>query len=91
VPTRSQYSKAESRCGSRGRTSKQTLSEEAREERSRDGQFLHFSHTMEDQLGLLTSTGFAITGFYEDRRPDWDGNPIRHYLPSYYIVRAERH
>ena len=54
------------------------------------GQFFHFSHPMEGHLGRLTETGFAITGFSEDRRPDWDGNPIRHFLPSYFIVRAER-
>jgi len=66
------------------------LSDESRERRLRDGQFFHFSHTMEGQLGLLTETGFAVTGFYEDRRPDWDGNPIRHFLPSYFIIRAER-
>lgn len=68
-----------------------TMSDEVREQRLRDDQFFHFSHTMENQLGQLTETGFAITGFYEDRRPDWDGNPIRHKLPSYFIVRAERH
>lgn len=53
------------------------------------GQMFHFSHTMEAQLGGILHAGFAITGFYEDRRPDSDGNPIRHYLPSYFIVRAE--
>lgn len=67
-----------------------TLSDEEREQGLRDGRFFHFSHTMEAQLGQLTEVGFAVTGFYEDRRPDWDGNPLRHYLPSYYVVRAER-
>ena len=66
-----------------------TLSEEQREERVRAGQFFHFSHTMGDQLGRLTEDGFAIIGFYEDRRPDWDGNPLRHYLPQL-LRRARR-
>lgn len=68
----------------------ETLSAADRERRQQDREFFHFSHTMESQLGGLTEAGFAITGFYEDRRPEWDGNPIRDYLPSYYIVRAAR-
>lgn len=48
----------------------------------------HFSHTMEAQLGGLTEAGFFLTGFYEDRRLVEDGNPIRHYMPSYFVVRA---
>lgn len=50
----------------------------------------HFSHTMEAQLGGLTQAGFVITGFYEDRRPERDGNPICHYLPSYYVACARK-
>ncbi len=48
----------------------------------------HFSHTMEAQLGGLLRAGFVVTGFYEDRRSDEDGNPIRHYMPSVFVVRA---
>ena len=43
---------------------------------------------MEAQLGGLTRAGFAIIGFYEDRRPTEDGNPIRNYMPSYFVARA---
>jgi hypothetical protein len=50
----------------------------------------HFSHTMEAQLGGLTKTGFAITGFYEDRRSEEDGNPIRNFMPSTFVVRAHK-
>lgn len=51
-------------------------------------EMFHFSHTMEDQLGGLIDAGFVITGFYEDRRTEEDGNPIRFYLPSEFVVRA---
>ena len=68
----------------------ETLSQEALEERIRDKEMFHFSHTMEAQLGGLTKAGFAITGFYEDRRPEEDGNPIRHFMPSYYAARAQK-
>ena len=53
-------------------------------------EMFHFSHTMEAQLGGLIGAGFAITGFYEDRRPEEDGNPIRHFMPSYYVARARK-
>ncbi len=64
------------------------LHPEAREERIRKQDMFHFSHTMEAQLGGLTQAGFVITGFYEDRRPEEDGNPIRHFMPSFYVARA---
>ncbi len=67
-----------------------TLSTAQRDARRAAGDFFHFSHTMEGQLGGLCRAGFAITGFCEDRRPEWDGNPIRHYQPSMYVVRAAR-
>lgn len=45
---------------------------------------------MEALLGGLTKAGFVIAGFYQDRRSEEDGNPIRHYMPSYYVVRAQK-
>ena len=68
----------------------ETLSLEACEERTRTKAMFHFSHTMEAQLGGLTQAGFVLTGFYEDRRPEADGNPIRQFMPSYYIARAQK-
>ena len=53
-------------------------------------EMFHFSHTMEAQLGGLTKAGVVITGFYEDRRPEEDGNPIRHFMPSYYVARVQK-
>jgi SAM-dependent methyltransferase len=52
------------------------------------GEMFHFSHTMEDQLGGMIAAGFVITGFYEDRRTEEDGNPIRLFMPSQFVVRA---
>jgi SAM-dependent methyltransferase len=66
----------------------ETISPEALEQRIQCGVIFHFSHSMEAQLGGLTSAGFVITGFYEDRRPEADGNPICHYMPSFYVARA---
>jgi SAM-dependent methyltransferase len=68
----------------------EALGQEALEARIRHKEMFHFSHTMEAQLGGLTKAGFVITGFYEDRRSEEDGNPIRHYMPSYYVVRAQK-
>jgi SAM-dependent methyltransferase len=68
----------------------ETLSQEELEQRIRNKEMFHFSHTMEAQLGGLMQAGFVMTGFYEDRRPEEDGNPIRHYIPSYYVVRAQK-
>ena len=33
---------------------------------------------------------FVITGFFEDRRTEEDGNPIRHYMPSDFVVCARK-
>lgn len=68
----------------------ETLSQEVLAQRIRNKDMFHFSHTMEAQLGGLTQAGFVITGFYEDRRPEEDGNPIRRFMPSTYVVRAEK-
>jgi SAM-dependent methyltransferase len=68
----------------------ETLSEEMLEQHIQDKEMFHFSHTLETQLGGLLQAGFVLTDFYEDRRPDEDGNPIRHYIPSYYVARAKK-
>lgn len=68
----------------------ETLSEEALEQRIRNKEMFHFSHTMEAQLGGLIQAGFVITGFYEDRRSEEDGNPIRHIMPSNFVARAQK-
>jgi SAM-dependent methyltransferase len=68
----------------------ETLNRKELERRIDDKEMFHFSHTMEAQLGGLTQAGFVITSFYEDRRPDEDDNPIRHFAPSYYVARVQK-
>ncbi len=68
----------------------ETLTQEELEQHIRRKEMFHFSHTMEENLGGMLKAGFVITGFYEDRRPDEDGNPIRFYMPSYYVVKAQK-
>ena len=52
------------------------------------GEMFHFSHTVEAQLGGIIDAGLVIAGFYEDRRAEDDGNAIRFYMPSHFVVRA---
>jgi SAM-dependent methyltransferase len=68
----------------------ETLTKAELEQHIRDKEMFHFSHTLEAQIGGLIKAGFVITGFYEDRRPDEDGNPIRFFMPSYYVVKAQK-
>lgn len=68
----------------------ETLTQEELEQHISNKEMFHFSHTMEAQLGGLLNAGFVITGFYEDRRSDEDGNPIRFYMPSYYVARVQK-
>ena len=66
----------------------ETLNPQELEAYRREKRMFHFSHSMEAQLGGLIEAGFVISGFYEDRRPQAGGNPIRQYMPSYYVVKA---
>ena len=68
----------------------ETLSPAEFAERKRKREMFHFSHSMEAQLGGLLGAGFVITGFYEDRRSEADGNAIRHYMPSIFVVKAQK-
>ena len=68
----------------------ETLTQAALDQHLRNHAMFHFSHTLEAQLGGLIAAGFVLTGFYEDRRPEADANPIRHFMPSFYVVRAEK-
>ncbi len=68
----------------------EVLNPEALAQRIENKQMFHFSHTMEAQLGGLMKAGFVMTDFYEDRRPEADGNPIRHFMPSYFVARLKK-
>jgi SAM-dependent methyltransferase len=67
-----------------------TLSPEAALGRQQQSAMFHFSHTMETQIGGLIAAGFVLCGFYEDRRTEADGNPIRHFMPSVFVMRARK-
>jgi len=54
------------------------------------GGFLFSVKENRPKLGGLIKAGFVIDGFYEDRRPEEDGNPVSKYMPSYYVVRAHK-
>jgi SAM-dependent methyltransferase len=68
----------------------ETLDSATLEDYRRTGRMLHFSHTMEAQLGGLMRAGFVLTDFYEDRRSEADGNPIRHFMPTTFVARAQK-
>lgn len=68
----------------------EALADEERDGRIQRREMFHFSHSLESQLGGLIDAGFIIDGFYEDRRPEADGNPLRAFMPSYYVVRARK-
>jgi SAM-dependent methyltransferase len=63
----------------------ESLSEEDRKRYAAEGIPLEFGHTLEDQIGGQISSGFVITGFYEDRDRD---NPLRTYTAMYIATRA---
>ncbi len=67
-----------------------TLSPAERAKREQESAIFHFSHSMEAQVGGLIAAGFSVTGFYEDRRTEEDGNPIRHFMPSVFVMRARK-
>jgi len=59
------------------------------EERARlvpPGTPLEFGHTLGDLLGGQLDAGLALTGLYEDGRPD--GGPIEQLLPCFLATRA---
>ena len=58
--------------------------------RQQESGMFHFSHSMEAQIGGLIAAGFVLTGFYEDRRTEADGNPIRDFMPSVLVMRARK-
>lgn len=67
-----------------------SLSPEALQRRQQESGMFHFSHSMESQIGGLIAAGFVLTGFYEDRRTEADGNPIRDFMPSVFVMRARK-
>ncbi len=66
------------------------LPEEERNRRLEQGEAMEFSHTLDDQIGGQLAAGFIITGFYEDRTPPSDKEPLTMYMPNCMATRALR-
>ncbi len=64
------------------------LPEEERKHRLKQGEPMEFSHTLDDQIGGQLAAGFVITGFYEDRTPPSETEPLTMYMPNCMATRA---
>jgi SAM-dependent methyltransferase len=64
------------------------LPEEDRKHRLEQGEPMEFSHTLDDQIGGQLAAGFVITGFFEDRTPPSDREPLTKYMPNCMATRA---
>lgn len=49
---------------------------------------LEFAHTLADQIGGQLDAGFLLTGFYEDRYPESDRDPLSRYTDTFMATRA---
>jgi SAM-dependent methyltransferase len=61
------------------------LSEAERRRYLEMGEFIEFSHTLEEQIGGQIEAGFLIAGFYEDADP---GEALACYMPTFIATRA---
>jgi SAM-dependent methyltransferase len=68
----------------------ESLSPEELEVCCRDGIPLEFGHTFDDQIGGQIEAGFVITGFYEDRYPPEEDDPLSKYLATFMATRATK-
>ena len=64
------------------------LSEEEKRQCLEGGEFLEFSHTLEDQIGGQIDAGFLIAGLYEDADREEDNDALSKYMPVYVVTRA---
>ncbi len=49
---------------------------------------LEFSHTLGDQIGGQLEAGFLLTGFYEDRYAEEEGDLLSRYMDCFIATRA---
>lgn len=49
---------------------------------------LEFGHTLDDQIGGQIAAGFQITGFYEDRFPETENDPLSSYIDTFIATRG---
>ena len=64
------------------------LPEEEKKHRLQQGEPMEFSHTLDDQIGGQLAAGFIITGFYEDRTPPSEKEPLTKYMSNCMATRA---
>ena len=65
------------------------LTEEDRKARIVDKlDLLEFAHSLDDQIGGQIAAGFVVTGFFEDRLIDTEGDPISDYMDTFIATRA---
>ena len=65
-----------------------SLSEEERRRYLEEGEFLEFSHTLEDQIGGQIDAGFLIAGLYEDVYGEETNDLLSQYMPVFIATRA---
>lgn len=65
-------------------------SEEERRCRLEEGEPLEFGHVLEDQIGGQIEAGFTITGFYEDRYPEEENDPLSKVMPRFIATQATK-
>ena len=66
----------------------ESLSPEELETYNQKGIPLEFGHSLDDQIGGQLAAGFVITGFYEDRPPPQDNDPLSKFLATFMATRA---
>lgn len=54
------------------------------------GNPLEFGHTLEDQIGGQLDAGFRLSGFYEDRFHENDGDPLSKFLNTFIATRSSK-
>ena len=62
-----------------------SVSDEDRQRLIDDNAPLEFGHSLDDQIGGQIDAGFVITGFYEDRWPDF---VLDRYIATFMATRA---
>lgn len=51
---------------------------------------LEFGHTLEDQVGGQLAAGFLMSGFYEDRYPPEDNDPLSRFMATFIATRSQK-
>ena len=64
-----------------------TPPDEVRQRLLAEGAPFEFGHTLDDQIGGQLDAGFVITGFYEDRWPDF---VLDKYIATFIATRATK-